>query len=813
MKCNDVRLRLVPFLKGALAADEAAGVESHLTDCVSCAREKEYLKPAVALLARARLATTEIDEGRVVEMVRAQTGVRRLAGPRARAWRWAAAGVAAAAILAAAVWIYGLRLPGGKPVAPAVTGELRASRLRPGDVGMIAQVCGKPEIRQRAADWRTARQYDTFRVGDGLRTGKGQAFALWFTDGTRMRIGPNTQVMLLPPGKGGGRPTVVQLDRGDVSVAVAKARSGFTVQTPAATATATGTRFGLDVAELGRTTLAVFSGSVTFASAAGEVTASGAVRTAANPGAAPEQPVSIGLSDLLRGATGTLRDDFSTPPLNEAVWIVQAVDTGVLIAQEPGRLTLRGARAGNSPYWRARLLTYFFPRQDFSAAVSFRVGPRSQEGAGLAMGSDHSAAGEGVSFVPGQGYFFFGRGARRPFGDETRVFHRLRLEYAAGTGLLTGFVDSARVGSWSTTEPYFFLGFGTASAQNGAPVDLEFADFEAQFAGNTASAISARPGGPDLAARLPGIVFDTGPPDAWDGGSAYNPTVVKRGSRYEMWYAGEPQGRNWRQAGIGLAYSPDGIVWNRYAGNPVLTDESGIGAPCVLYADWRDGKGYYYKMWHRRSAPAMSGRPIKTIAYAESADGIHWNERGIIAGKSFDEGFGDLTSPSVLYLPDVSGLPAPYLMYYSTGGDSNGLRIAVSDDGLHWRPHGAALEPSADGWDSGGVADSRVIFAGGRFHMFYAGYGLDPRLGAAIGYAVSDDGIHWYRSDRPAVAGSNEPGTFDFGVEQPTWLVDGDTVRIWYVCGPYSGLFGFWGQTIGYAEMPVASLSRGPLPD
>jgi hypothetical protein len=239
----------------------------------------------------------------------------------------------------------------------------------------------------------------------------------------------------------------------------------------------------------------------------------------------------------------------------------------------------------------------------------------------------------------------------------------------------------------------------------------------------------------------------------------------------------------------------------------VLTNPDGVGAPCVLYGDWRDGKGPYYKMWHRRSAPAYRNAPIKTIAYTESRDGIHWKQYGIIAGKSFDEGFGDLTSPSVLYLPDVPGLPAPYLMYYTTGATSNALRIAISDDGIHWRPHGTALEPSGGGWDRG-VYDSRVIFAGGKFHMFHAGHGPDPRFGSAIGYAVSDDGFHWRKSDRLALTGSHVPGEVDFGISQPFALVDGDTVRLWHVCGPYSGLFGFWGQSIGYAQMPVAALSR-----
>ena len=673
---------------------------------------------------------------------------------------------------------------------------------------MVAQTFGAPQVRAAGGAWRPVKQYATFRIGDELRSGQSEAFDLWFADGSRMRIGPNTHLALLPPGGRGGRPATVRLARGNVSVTVMKAQNRFAVRTPAATATATGTRFALNVAHSGRTNLAVFSGSVVFSNASGTVTATGPARTAASAGSAPEQPVSIGMQDLLEGAPGTLRDDFDTPPLNEAVWIPQAVDRGVLIAQQDGRLTIQGARLGNSPYWRARLLTYYFPRQDFSAAVSFRAGAEGREGAGLDVGTGHSAEGEGVSFVPGQGYRFFGRGTLRPFGDETRVFHRLRLEYQADRRLLSGFVNDLQVGSEAIDAPYLFLGFGTASATNKMPVALEFDDFEAQFSGASPVAISPRPFGAALAATSPGAVLQAGPPDAWDGGRAYNPSILKRGDHYEMWYAGEPLEGNWRRAGIGLAYSRDAVNWQRYQGNPVLINSDGVGAPCVLYGDWRDGRGPYYKMWHRRSAPAFGGGPIKTIAYAESPDGIHWKDFGVIAGKSFKEGLGDLTSPSVLYLPDAPGLAAPYLMYYTTGAASNGLCLAVSDDGIHWRPHGVVIAPSPGSWDSDTVADSRVRYVGGKFHMFYAGFGADPRWGAAIGYAVSDDGLHWRKSSRLAVAGSDVPGEADFGITQPFALVDGDAVRIWYVGGPYSGVFGFWGQNIGYAQMPVASLAR-----
>lgn len=78
-------------------------------------------------------------------------------------------------------------------------------------------------------------------------------------------------------------------------------------------------------------------------------------------------------------------------------------------------------------------------------------------------------------------------------------------------------------------------------------------------------------------------------------------TVLKTSSGYEMWYTG------WRQAEasgkIGYATSSDGIHWEKYKRNPVLSAVSATGdfgnafiCPCVLF----DGKNYkmWFAAWH-----------------------------------------------------------------------------------------------------------------------------------------------------------------------------------------------------------------------
>jgi predicted GH43/DUF377 family glycosyl hydrolase len=82
--------------------------------------------------------------------------------------------------------------------------------------------------------------------------------------------------------------------------------------------------------------------------------------------------------------------------------------------------------------------------------------------------------------------------------------------------------------------------------------------------------------------------------DGPDNGSVRSPSVVKGKDGYEMWYRGIGKGGHWT---VCYATSKDGINWERYAENPVLTGKPGgwdnrIWFPRVLLEEDR------YSMWY-----------------------------------------------------------------------------------------------------------------------------------------------------------------------------------------------------------------------
>ncbi|MCA9139313.1 MAG: hypothetical protein KDB00_21210 [Planctomycetales bacterium] len=163
----------------------------------------------------------------------------------------------------------------------------------------------------------------------------------------------------------------------------------------------------------------------------------------------------------------------------------------------------------------------------------------------------------------------------------------------------------------------------------------------------------------------------------------------------------------------------------------------------------------YYAGWTRcESVPFNTG-----IGVAESEDG----------GKTFAKlGPGPVIEytpdePFVISGPKIRRFHDKWYLWYIAGRKwvlDDGrpepvykIRMATSDDGLHWNKHGKDLIESRIEPDEA-QASPDVVFSGGKYHMFFC-YRRSRQYrgksgGYRIGYAHSNDLVNWIRDDQRA---------------------------------------------------------------
>ncbi|WP_203654923.1 hypothetical protein [Actinocatenispora rupis] len=122
------------------------------------------------------------------------------------------------------------------------------------------------------------------------------------------------------------------------------------------------------------------------------------------------------------------------------------------------------------------------------------------------------------------------------------------------------------------------------------------------------------------------IVFQNDGGGGWDGQHVCDPSVVKVGGRYLMYFSGAPADHGQQQGSetsIGVAESADGISWHALSGSAIVTsahqrdnhNNYGAGQPSVTY---RDGK-IYLLFTDTTAAGALPANGAGQFAY-RSAD-------------------------------------------------------------------------------------------------------------------------------------------------------------------------------------------------
>lgn len=248
-----------------------------------------------------------------------------------------------------------------------------------------------------------------------------------------------------------------------------------------------------------------------------------------------------------------------------------------------------------------------------------------------------------------------------------------------------------------------------------------------------------------------GVVLDRGKDGDFDFNWTVLPHVVKFPDRWHLYYTGNcGKGTGLAQfPGIGLAFSDDGLSFTKYDQNPIIApsqiegdpDARGMAGGSVIQVHLPDG-GTEWRFYYT-GCPTLGDDVFtdqqKTICYAVSHDGIHWEKRGALLFRDPERDYVNIAAAGPVVQQEADG---SYRMFYSAIGTRWGyysICYAESADGLHWstgRGYGddLTLGPGGQSWERQMVAYPSVVQENDRLRLFYCGNGYGS---TGIGTAVS----------------------------------------------------------------------------
>jgi len=323
---------------------------------------------------------------------------------------------------------------------------------------------------------------------------------------------------------------------------------------------------------------------------------------------------------------------------------------------------------------------------------------------------------------------------------------------------------------------------------------------------------------------VPVPVLSRGPAGSADSFSAADPSVLKDGSTWKMWYTGDDSSKK----RIAYATSLNGIVWSK-GGKVVAPEDAGVSANLQFGAfaptAWKTANGYSMLLTGRK---LVGGGVFQTkILKATSTDGISWTGPSPAvnpSGSNTNFDYSNLNSPDLL---QDAGSASPFKLYYSGNTiDANGnfhtrIGLATSTDGnsfnkVNGSQNGGsvfdvgALGTAFDARQASGLSVASPAGGNPKFAGFYwgtRGSDFKPRLGEA----TSADGSSW---TKVSVSGPNggglfalgNPASFDNGGERdPSVLYDAGTYALYFTGIDSGGI-----RSIGFASASQDGTTKQP---
>lgn len=165
--------------------------------------------------------------------------------------------------------------------------------------------------------------------------------------------------------------------------------------------------------------------------------------------------------------------------------------------------------------------------------------------------------------------------------------------------------------------------------------------------------------------------------------------------------------------GMWVAFSPDGVHWTNYEGNPVMNVHSDTGQ-CAVWDPKLSKFVMYGRLGHGR-----------VVARSESEDFIHWSQPQIVL--TGHPGDGENPQLYGIGVDIYEGLYIGMVWVYPESGDYTiDVEIACSRDGIHWQRVGLGQKFIPNG--PPGSPDAGMIFTVNRpvlykekLYIYYSG--------------------------------------------------------------------------------------------
>ncbi|MBZ5624639.1 MAG: hypothetical protein LAQ69_38945 [Acidobacteriia bacterium] len=272
--------------------------------------------------------------------------------------------------------------------------------------------------------------------------------------------------------------------------------------------------------------------------------------------------------------------------------------------------------------------------------------------------------------------------------------------------------------------------------------------------------------------------------EGWESRDVLNPSVTRGAGPPPALlnlYSGY-DGHTWH---TGLASSDDGLRWLKHG--RILSPDPQTWEGSYIAAN---GSALFHlnQIWYWYVAGAEQ-QP--RLGLARSPEGGTWRKEP-----------GPVLEPGPYASWDERGVADPYVIridpyfyLYYLGQDRarrQRLGVARSADGVHWvklRSNPILELGDVGAFDEAGLGEPAVWCSHASYWMLYTG--LDPEKNRRLGLARSTDGVHWEKL--PVVLAGSE--AWDSKVVcDPTVLVDGATIRVWFgggdVASPDENLHG-----------------------